>query len=321
MVATTVLSNPVSPTQLCTLINASGSVTGNVSNVHLTCITSSFTVSGTITGLAGAGLVLQNNGGGNLTLPSGSTTYGFTVPSSGPYAVSVLTQPSTPTQSCVVSNASGTVTTGNVTNVNINCTTTSFTVGGTITGLSGSGLVLQNNLASDLPASGTSYAFTLPSNTGYSITVKTQPTTPTQICTVVNASGTVTNVNVTNVNISCVSTPFNIGGTITGLVGSGLVLQNNLGVDLPVSGSSWSVSALSGSGYSVIVKTQPTNPTQVCVVANPTGTVPNGDVTNINLTCTCSPYCPQVLLLAGTKSTTAGHIAARYAPGRTWATV
>lgn len=318
----TVLSQPVNPSQVCTLVNASGTVSTSVTNAHLTCVTSSFTVGGTITGLAGSGLVLQNNGAGNLTLPSGSTTYSFTVASGGPYAVSVLTQPSNPTQTCVVSNASGTVTTANVTNVSITCSATTFTVGGTITGLSGSGLVLQNNLGPDLPiaASATSYAFTVPSSTGYAITVKTQPTSPTQVCTVSNSSGTVTNVNVTNATINCVTTSFNIGGTVTGLVGSGLVLQNNLGSDLPVSGASYSFSAPSGSAYSVTVRTQPTNPTQVCTVSNPTGTVPNGPVTNIGVTCTCSPYCPQVLVLAGTTSPTANHLVGRFAPGGSWVT-
>lgn len=317
----TVLSQPVNPSQLCTVVNATGTVSANVTNAHITCVTASFSVGGTITGLAGSGLVLQNNGGSNTTLPSGSTTYGFTVASGNAYAVSVLTQPSNPSQTCIVSNASGSVTTTNVTNVNINCTTTSFTVGGTITGLLGTGLVLQNNLGPDSPiaAGATSYSFTVPSSSGYAITVKTQPTSPTQVCTVSNASGTVTNVNVTNATISCVSTPFNIGGTVSGLVGSGLVLQNNLGPDLGVSGSSYSFSAPSGSAYSVTVKTQPTNPTQVCTVANATGTVPNGNVTNIDVSCTCSPYCPQVLILAGTTSLTAGHVVGRYAPGGSWA--
>ena len=316
----TVLSQPVGPTQLCTVLNASGTVTANVTNAHLTCVTTSFTVGGTITGLTGSGLVLQNNGGNNTTLPSGSTTFSFTVASGSPYAVSVLTNPSNPTQSCIVSNASGTVTTANVTNVNINCTTTSFTAGGAITGLAGSGLVLQNNLGADQPitAGTTSYSFSVPSSTGYSISVKTQPNTPTQVCTVSNPSGTVTNVNVTNATINCVSTPFNIGGTVTNLVGSGLVLQNNLAGDLPVSGGSYAFSAPSGSSYAVSVKTQPTNPTQVCTVANPTGTVPNGPVTNLAVSCTCSPYCPQVLVLAGTTSPTANHLAARFAPGGSW---
>ncbi|MDP1823928.1 MAG: hypothetical protein Q8L48_11825 [Archangium sp.] len=319
--AVTVLSQPVNPAQVCTVVNASGTVSGNVTNAHLTCVTSSFTVGGTITGLSGSGLVLQNNGGGNTTLPSGSTTFSFPVVSGGAYAVSVLTQPSNPTQSCVVSNAAGTVTTANVTNVNINCTTTSFTVGGTITGLSGTGLVLQNNLGADLtlPSTATTYSFTVPSSSAYAVTVRTQPTSPTQVCTVSNGSGTVTNVNVTNVSINCVSTVFTIGGPVTGLVGSGLVLQNNGAGNLAVSGSSYTFNAASGSAYSVSVLTQPTNPTQVCTVSNATGTVPNGNVTNIGVSCTCSPYCPQVLLLAGTKSLTAGHLAARYAPGGTWA--
>ncbi len=320
--AVTVRSQPVNPSQTCAVVNTSGTVTANVTNVHVTCVTSSFTVGGTLTGLVGAGLVLRNNGGSNQTLATGSTGYTFTVASGGAYAVTVLTQPSNPTQSCLVSNASGTVTSGNVTNVNITCTTTSFTVGGAISGLLGGGLVLQNNLGADLPlaAGAGTYSFTVPSATGYSVTVKTQPTTPTQVCTVANHTGSVSNVNVTNATISCVSSPFTIGGPITGMVGTGLVLQNNGANDVTpaASATSYSFSAVSGTPYAVTVKTQPTNPTQVCTVAMPTGTVPNGDVTNLAVNCTCSPYCPRIVVLAGTKSLTAGHVAANSIPGGAW---
>lgn len=322
--AITVGSQPTSPAQVCTVANASGSVAGvDVTNAHVTCVTAAFTVGGTITGLAGSGLVLQNNGASNLTRPSGSTNFTFNVASGSAYAVTVLTQPSNPTQSCAVSNSSGTVSAGNVNNVNITCTTTSFTVGGTITGLAGNGLVLVNNLAGDLPlpSGATTYSFAVPSGSAYSVTVKVQPTSATQVCTVANPGGTVANVNITNVSINCVSTPFSVGGTVSGLVGSGLVLQNNLGPDLPIAttATNWSVSALSGAAYAVTVKTQPTNPTQVCTVANPTGNVPNADVTNLAVTCTCSPYCPRVVVLAGTTSLTAGHVAASYVPSTgTW---
>ncbi|MHB8875294.1 MAG: hypothetical protein ACYC8T_16535 [Myxococcaceae bacterium] len=322
--AVTVKSQPVAPSQTCTVVNATGTVSGAVANVHITCSTSVFTVGGTVTGLAGSGLVLQNNGGSDLTVPSGSTGYTFSIASNNPYAVTVKTHPSNPSQTCAVSNSSGTVTSANVTDVHITCTTTSFTVGGTLMGLSGSGLVLQNNGAGDLTVLSTasSYSFAVSSNSAYAVSVKTQPTSPTQVCTVANSSGTVTNVNVTNVTVTCVSTSFRVGGTITGLVGSGLVLQNNGGGDLALSpgAAAYSFSVPSGTAYSVSVLTQPANPTQVCTVAMATGTVPNGDVSDVAVTCTCSPYCPQVLLLAGTRSVTAGHIAGRYAPGGAWTT-
>lgn len=66
---------------------------------------------GTITGLTSSGLVLQNNGGGNNTIPAGSTSFTFpaSVANGAGYSVSVLTQPSTPLQVCTVTNGAGTV--------------------------------------------------------------------------------------------------------------------------------------------------------------------------------------------------------------------
>jgi trimeric autotransporter adhesin len=77
-----------------------------------------FTVGGTVTGLVGS-VVLQNNGGGNLTVTSNGT-FAFTgsLNSGAAYAVTVLTQPGL--QTCFVSNGSGTLS-ANVTNVEISC--------------------------------------------------------------------------------------------------------------------------------------------------------------------------------------------------------
>jgi len=64
---------------------------------------------------------------------------------------------------------------------------TKYTVGGTVTGLSGTGLVLQINGSHDLTfgANG-SFVFgdRLANNAAYSVTVKTQPSNPSQTCTV-----------------------------------------------------------------------------------------------------------------------------------------
>jgi len=95
---------------------------------------------GTISSLSGSGLVLQDNGGNNLAVASGATAFTFSTPisSGGAYSVTVLTQPSSPAQTCTVTNGSGTAT-ANVTNVQVACTTTTYTIGGTISSLSGSG--------------------------------------------------------------------------------------------------------------------------------------------------------------------------------------
>src|SRR5471032_2749856 len=103
-----------------------------------------------------------------------------------------------------------------------------YSIGGTVTGLTGSGLVLQTNFG-DLVAVSAAGAFTfanpLGSGAGYTVTVKTQPSAPAQNCVVTNGSGTVGTANVTTVAVAC-STVVNytVGGTVSGLVGSGLTL-------------------------------------------------------------------------------------------------
>jgi hypothetical protein len=88
---------------------------------------------------------------------------------------------------------------------------TTYTVGGTVSGLSGFGLVLQNNGGSNLAVSAPgdfTFAAHLPSGAGYSVTVATQPSSPTQNCVVADGSGAVGNANVTNVAVVCSTGPF-----------------------------------------------------------------------------------------------------------------
>ncbi len=83
--------------------------------------------------------------------------------------------------------------------------------------------------------------------------------------------------------------PYTVGGTVTGLTGSGLVLQNSSGKYLTVtaSGSFTFPSGLNdGQTYSVTVRTQPSNPTQTCTVSDGTGTIDKADVTDVLVSCT-----------------------------------
>lgn len=83
--------------------------------------------------------------------------------------------------------------------------------------------------------------------------------------------------------------PYTVGGTVTGLEGSGLVLQNSSGKYLSVtaSGSFTFPSGLdNGASYSVTVRTQPSNPSQTCTVTNATGTIEKADVTDVLVNCT-----------------------------------
>src|SRR5262249_38835187 len=131
----TVLTQPSG--QTCTVANGTGTVSGNdVVNVAVNCATNTFSVGGTVSGLVGA-VVLRINGINNLTV-SANGTFTFSPPLADgtAYTVTVFTQPTG--QSCSVTGGTGTIFGANVTSVSVSCVANTFTVGGTVSGLSGS---------------------------------------------------------------------------------------------------------------------------------------------------------------------------------------
>jgi hypothetical protein len=294
----TVLTQPTSPHQTCAVTNASGQVwNGDVTNVRVVCSVNAYLIGGTVSGLAGTNLVLQNNGGDDLTLnANGMFAFATPVLSGGTFAVTIKDQPTNPWQTCTVAGGTGSVVGANVSTVMIDCTTNLYTVGGNVTGLDGTGLQLSFNGGTPLPinANGT-YAFptSFPSGTSYTVTVVAQPTDNWQTCTVNNHMGTVGGTDVTNVDVSCVTNTYTISGTVTGLAGGGLVLQNNGSDDLavPTAGPiAFTTKVASGQPYSVSVLVQPSSPWQTCVVTNAAGTVAGADITDVTVTCTTNMY-------------------------------
>jgi len=169
-----------------------------------------------------------------------------------------------------------------------------YNVGGVLTGLTGSGLVLRDNGGDDLAVSASgafSFATKVANGAPYAVTVYTQPMNPAQKCVVTNGSGTIDSGNVTSVAVAC-KNAFTVGGTVSGLTGSGLVLDTGTfdygTVNVSTNGSfTMPGSYASGDAYSVIVSTQPTNPVQNCTVTNGTGsgTVITADVTTVAIVC------------------------------------
>lgn len=110
----TVLAQPVGA--LCTITNGSGFIAAaNVTDVIADC--PQFTVGGMLTGLpAGDSVVLQNNGGDDLTLSAdGVFTFATGVYDGQAYAVTVSTQPTS--AYCYLEMESGTIASANVTDV------------------------------------------------------------------------------------------------------------------------------------------------------------------------------------------------------------
>jgi hypothetical protein len=162
-----------------------------------------YTIGGTVYGLAGDNLVLENNGGNRLTINwDESFAFAGTVPSGTAYNVTISNLPSNPGEMCAVANGSGTVT-SNVTNIVVSC----FSISGTVSGLPPGGtLTLQYNGSMPLSISSDG-VFTFPpaavSTTDYNVTVAGNPSWGT--CSVINASGTADNPTnfITTVYVIC----------------------------------------------------------------------------------------------------------------------
>ena len=285
--------------QTCAVTNSSGTVgSADVTSVSVTCTTNSntYTLGGAVSGLTGT-VVLQNNGGDDLSVTAdGGFTFATALAGGAAYSVSVATQPSG--QTCAATNGAGTIGSANVTNVSIICTTnapSTYAVGGTVSGLTGS-LVLQNNGGDDLSVTadgGFTFATTLAGGAAYSVSVATQPTG--QSCAVTNASGTVGSANVSSVSITCTTNAANtytVGGTVSGLTGT-VVLANNGSDSVSVvtdGGFTFATALASGAAYDVSVVTQPSD--QSCTVTNGSGMVGSANVSDVTVTCSVSTVAP-----------------------------
>lgn len=82
-----------------------------------------------------------------------------------------------------------------------------------------------------------------------------------------------------------------VGGTVTGLEGSGLVLENNGSDPLAIQGDgpfTFASPLADGADYQVRVSAQPDQPLQACQVQNGSGQVAGADVTDIVVECTAA---------------------------------
>jgi hypothetical protein len=164
-----------------------------------------------------------------------------------------------------------------------------YTVGGTVTDLTGAGLELQNTGADTLPIAADgpfTFATALEVGFSYVVTVSTQPTG--QTCVVSNGSGTISDANVTDVAVTCADNPtdYTINGTVSGLGPNSVTLQNNGADDRDVDANGvfvFDTALPDGSSYDVTVLTQPTG--QTCDVTNGVGTINGSDVLGVDVDC------------------------------------
>lgn len=169
----------------------------------------SFTVGGSITGLTNPGLVLTNNGGDRITVPSGATSYSFpnSIEYGNEYTIVIEKHPAH--QTCGAANGTSTLKGAagytETISVPLVCLVNKYKLSGTVSGLTAAGLVIANGNGTELPIAKDATAFAYPdeiaSQTTYGLAVITQPTGLT--CTITNGTGTMQDAPVTTVAIAC----------------------------------------------------------------------------------------------------------------------
>lgn len=162
-----------------------------------------------------------------------------------------------------------------------------YTVGGSISGLTSQGLILVNGTDTATPNAGDT-SFTFPTavvaGTSYAVSVQLQPDAVN--CTVSGGTGVVGSANVTDVAVTCASAVFTVGGTISGLTGTGLVLADGTDTTSPAPGATvftFPTKLASTASFNVTVSTQPAG--QTCTVGNGTGVILTSSVNNVDITC------------------------------------
>ncbi len=177
--------------------------------IHVTVgAATSYSVGGSVSGLMG-NLVLQNNGADDLNLSAnGVFTFASALANGSAYNVTVASSPAG--QTCSVTDGGGVINGANITNVQVSCIVapaTTYTIGGSVTGLMGELILVisqRGSMLDDLYLNANG-PFTFPASLAdgslYTVTIAAQPAG--QSCVVDNGSGTVSGGNVNNIRIVC----------------------------------------------------------------------------------------------------------------------
>ena len=281
--------------QTCAFVGSHAGTMGaaNVTSLSLACTAQTYALGGTVSGLVGTGDVTLQNGSDSLAVGNGSYTFATQVAYGQTFAAS-LASPSG--QTCTFSPAdsnAGTMPAAPVGTVNVVCGAQTYALGGVVSGLSPNTQVALQNGSDSISVGNGPYAFptSLAFNSAYSATL-TSPAGQTCVYSGVAHAGTMGANNISNLNVSCGSQSYTLGGTVSGLVGSTqLTLQQgsdsiavgngNYTFPTPVAfGVTYAASLVSPAG-------------QFCAFAplnGNSGTVPANNVTSINVSCGAQTY-------------------------------
>jgi hypothetical protein len=225
---------------------ASAQVTVNatsVAGVNFVTATSTYSISGTITG-AQVTTVTLGGAATATTVEDGYGNYTFLGLPNGTYTV-------TPSGSFTPASTKVTVGGANVTGVNFWTPTATFTISGTIYGPGANGATVSlNGGQSTVADTSGNYTFLGLTNGSYTVT----PTNAGHVFSPGNRSVTISGANILGVNFSTLTGTFTISGTISGAGGSGatVILGGTASGTTTSDGSgNYSFSSLANGNYTV----------------------------------------------------------------------
>lgn len=185
------------------LLGATAALTGCVA---YSGTTGEYSVGGTVSGLTTNSGVLLTDAAGSGVFVSGNGR--FTIENAfadgAAYDLAVASDPGTPAVRCTVNRGQGVIAGADVENVTVECAQRAFTLGGTVSGLSAVGLILESRGAAIAVSKDGSFVFPGKITTGssYSVTIAQNP--DGESCVLTNAAGTVES---TDVSVKVVCSP------------------------------------------------------------------------------------------------------------------
>ncbi|TVQ92149.1 MAG: hypothetical protein EA397_07255 [Deltaproteobacteria bacterium] len=173
-------------------------------------------------------------------------------------------------------------------------TSSAVTLGGSVEGLAGEGLVLELNEGEQrlsVPVGATDFVFQEPLRPGstFAVSVYQAPEAPSQTCVVAGAQGQIGSEDVDDLRVLCETNAYAVGGTLEGLIdGSTLTLRLNDAheLDLTRNGDfTFPVELSDQASFEVEVFAEPTDPPQRCLVLDGSGVVDGAPVLATQVTC------------------------------------
>ena len=286
------LSNPSGQTCVFTSNSNAGVMPATTNaNIRVTCSTNTYSLGGNVSGLLANTNVTLSDGNDTLSRISGSYNFPTLLPYGRLYSIG-LTNPNG--QTCAFnpnSVGSGTMGAAPVTNANVVCSTNTYPLGGTVTGLVTGNITLTNAVNADAISAGNGN-YTFDQNIAYAGNYNVVAASPSGLtCAVANGNAAMAVGGAFNVNVGCLPRSYSLGGTVSGLLtNTNISLQNGADTILSANGNfTFPTSVAYNSNFNASL-VSPSG--QACMFGSNSnvGVMPASNDMNIVVSCTPSNY-------------------------------